>query len=93
METKTIKCDHCGKEIKEHEYGTLSIDRVMLKDWHNETDSRPTYSGEYELASLDLCPDCAITFLAFSNCLYGLRKSLITMPQRRINRNNFKIYF
>ena len=73
-ETKTIKCDHCGKEIKEHEYGTLSIDRVMLKDWHNETDSHPTYSGEYELDSLDLCPECAITFLAFFKLPLWIKK-------------------
>ena len=65
METKIIKCDHCGKEIREYEYGALSIDRIILKDWYNESDAYPMYSGKYKLDALDLCPDCAISFLAF----------------------------
>ena len=64
MEVKTVKCDQCGREIQQYEYGQLIVSNVTLQDW-NGNSRYPQYSGEYRMSSLNLCPDCAISFLAF----------------------------
>ena len=79
MEVKTVKCDQCGREIKEHEYGQLVVSSVTLQDWDN--DSRyPQYSGKYNIDSLNLCPDCAISFLAFFKLTSWIKK-IVDKPQ------------
>lgn len=79
MEVKTVKCDQCGREIKEHEYGQLVVSSVTLQDWDN--DSRyPQYSGKYNIDSLNLCPDCAISFLAFFKLPSWIKK-IVDKPQ------------
>ena len=64
MEVKTVKCDQCGREIKRNEYGQLAVSHMTLQDWDGDL-KYPRYSGEYRMDSLNLCPDCAISFLAF----------------------------
>ena len=83
METKIIKCNQCGREIKEHEYGQLRVNGITLKDWNNNP-KYPSYSGEYNLGGLDLCPDCAISFLAFFKLPSWIKKILEKQPAEEV---------
>jgi ribosomal protein S26 len=81
MEVKTVKCDQCGREIKEHEYGQLVVSNVTLQDWdNNSTSIYSHYSGKYSVDSLNLCPDCAISFLAFFKLPSWIKK-IVDKPQ------------
>ncbi len=64
MEIKIVKCDQCGREIKEYEYGQIEISNVVLQDW-DVNKEYPQYSGKYIMDHLNLCSDCAISFLSF----------------------------
>lgn len=46
MEIKTLKCDQCGREIKQYEYGQLIVSNVTLQDWDGDS-KYPRYSNEY----------------------------------------------
>lgn len=79
MEIKTLKCDQCGREIKQHEYGQLIVSNVILQDWDGDL-KYPRYSNEYKMSSLNLCPDCAISFLAFFKLPSWIKK-IVDKPQ------------
>jgi ribosomal protein S26 len=86
MEVKTVKCDQCGREIKQYEYGQLIVSSVTLKDW-NDDSKYARYSGEYSLDSLNLCPDCAISFLAFFKLPSWIKK-IIEYKQQSVKEES-----
>ena len=86
MEIKTLKCDQCGREIKQHEYGQLIVSNVILQDWDGDL-KYPQYSTKYHIDSLNLCPDCAISFLAFFKLPSWIKK-IIEYKQQSVKEDD-----